>query len=146
MQRQIEGGSLSMQGVRVFFYGLFMDGALLRTRGLDPRDLARAWVDGWSLRIGRRATLVPAPDSRAYGLVMSLTMEELDRLYSDPSVQEYRPVPVLAQREKGEPIPALCYVLPAPPDPAERNAEYAEKLRTLARSVGLPAEYVDSIR
>ena len=33
-----------------------------------------------------------------------------------------------------------------PPAPSERNPEYADKLRAVARQVGLPAEYIASIR
>jgi hypothetical protein len=138
-------GDLRMQAVQVFFYGLFMDEKLLRSKELDPHDLEQAWVQGWSLRIGQRATVVSDPPRRVYGRVMSLTMGELDRLYIDPTVREYRPVPVLAQLERGEVIPALCYVLPIPPDSNEHNAEYAGKLRALARSIGLPNEYIESI-
>lgn len=135
-----------MQAVRVFFYGLFMDEALLRSKGTDPHDLEQARVQGWSLRIGRRATLVPDPPRRVYGRVMSLTVAELDRLYADPTVRDYRPVPLLAQLERGDAIPALCYVLPLPPDPNEHNPEYARKLSALARSIGLPKEYIESIQ
>ena len=135
-----------MNSVRVFFYGLFMDEKLLRSRELHPHDLDNAWVEGWSLRIGQRATLVPDPHRRVYGRVMSLTMSELDRLYVDPTVREYRPVPVLARLERGDAIPALCYILPNPPDPSEHNAEYAGKLRAVARSIGLPNEYIESIQ
>ncbi len=50
-----------------FFYGLFMDSEVLRdsqVMGVNPR---RAYVDGYALRIGRRATLVPSSGARAYG-------------------------------------------------------------------------------
>ena len=38
------------------------------------------------------------------------------------------------------------YNLPQPPAASERNPEYADKLRAVARKVGLPAEYLASIR
>jgi hypothetical protein len=41
---------------------------------------------------------------------------------------------------------ALCYNLPEPPPPDERNADYATTLRALAQRLGLPSEYVASIR
>lgn len=135
-----------MEHTHVFLYGLFMDEALLRSKGLDPQGIERASVEGLALRIGRRATLVPDPATRVHGVVVSLTLVDLDRLYADPTVHEYRPKAVLARLEGGEAIPALSYVLPSPPEPEEHNPEYAGKLRALARTLGLPEEYVASIR
>jgi len=98
------------------------------------------------LRIGQRATLVPVAGARVNGVAMSLTPSELDQLYSDPSVQAYKPQAVLAQLASGGVIAALCYNLPEPPSPSERNPGYAARLRAVAGKVGLPAEYVTSLQ
>ena len=66
-------------------------------------------------------------------------------MYSEPSVQVYRPEPVLATAPNGASVAALCYNLPEPPPANEQNAEYVGKLRSLAQRIGLPAEYVTSI-
>jgi hypothetical protein len=137
---------MSRRRADVFFYGLFMDQELLRSKGLRPENAELASVHGLALRIGQRAALVPTPGSRVYGLVMSLTVAELEKLYSEPSVQAYKPEPVLAQVASGGTIAALCYNLPQPPAATESNPEYAARLRTLAEKVGLPAEYLGSIR
>lgn len=134
-----------MRRADVFFYGLFMDEELLRARGLAPADMELAVVDGFALRIGERATLVPAPGNRVHGVVLSLTLSELDRLYAEPSVSAYRPEAVLARLASGGVIAALCYNLPQAPLPSERNPAYADKLRAVARKVGLPPEYTESI-
>jgi hypothetical protein len=47
--------------VEVFFYGLFMDEELLRGKGLEPEGGEIAAIDGFALRIGQRAALVPTP-------------------------------------------------------------------------------------
>jgi hypothetical protein len=130
----------------VFFYGLFMDQELLRSKGVKPEEPERGWVEGFALRVGQRAALVPAEGVRAHGVVMSLTLEELDRLYSEPSVQAYRPEALLVQLESGGAIAALCYNLPNPPSPSERNPEYAARLRALAEKIGLPTEYAKGIQ
>jgi hypothetical protein len=130
----------------VFFYGLFMDQELLRGKGLRPERIERGHVEDLALRIGQRAALVPAEGSRAHGVVMSLTQEELAKLYADPGVQAYRPEAVLVQLESGGTIAALCYNLPEPPSAAERNPEYASKLRALAEKIGLPGEYVRGLQ
>jgi hypothetical protein len=76
---------------------------------------------------------------------MKLSHAEVEKLYADPSVQVYRPEPVLAIASNGASIAALCYNLPEPPTANEHNPEYAGKLRSLAQRIGLPAEYVTSI-
>jgi hypothetical protein len=134
-----------MRRADVFFYGLFMDEELLRAKGVKPEGAELAAVEGLALRIGQRAALAPSPESRVHGLVMSLTLAELDRLYSESSVRAYQPQAVLAQLASGGTIAALCYNLAEPPAATERNPEYAAKLRVLAQKVGLPADYVATL-
>ena len=132
--------------IAVFFYGLFMDDSLLQEKGVTPRDGRRASVQDFSLAIGARATLVPLPRGTVHGVVFRLTHTEIDALYSDASVHVYRPEAVLAHVEDGTTVPALCFSLPLPPSPHERNADYAARLRSLAGRIGLPRDYVSSIR
>ena len=134
-----------MHRIAVFFYGLFMDAALLRQQGVDPCDCRTAAVKDFSLVIGARATLVPLPGATVHGVVCRLTFAEIDALYSSASVSVYRPEAVLAHLQDGTVVPALCFNLPAPPSPHERNADYASKLRELAERIGLPRDYVSSI-
>jgi hypothetical protein len=130
----------------VFFYGLFMDQSLLQSKGLSPQNSEIASVSGLALRIGQRAALVPEEKGTVYGVVMSLTLDEVERLYSDPTVQAYRPQAVLARLESGGQVAALCYNLRESPLPSERNPDYAAKLRSVAERVGLPREYVDQLK
>jgi hypothetical protein len=95
--------------VEVFLYGLFMDEELLRGKGLEPEGGEITAIDGFALRTGQRAALVPTPGAKVYGLVFSLTRSELDRLYSESSVQAYKPQAVLAQLASGGVVAALCY-------------------------------------
>jgi hypothetical protein len=135
-----------MRKIDVFFYGLFMDEDLLRSKGVTPANLRPAAVAGFELRIGDRATLIPAHSGLVYGLVASLSHAELERLYSEPSVSAYRPEAVLAELSTGEVLAALCFNLPEPPSAGERNVDYALKLRSLAERLNFPADYVASIR
>jgi hypothetical protein len=137
---------MSARRTDVFFYGLFMDRDLLRGKGLAPRDSELASVSDYALRIGERATMVRQPSARVYGVVMSLTLPELERLYSDPGVRAYRPEPVMAELAGGGAIAALCYTLAEPPPPSERNPEYAAKLRALGQKLGLPVEYLSALQ
>jgi len=98
--------------ISVFFYGLFMDAEALRAKGFHPSKGRQACVSGLALRIGRRATLVPAPAGRTFGFVIGLSHAELDRLYAEPSVAAYRPEAVIAQYGDGSCSAALCFNLP----------------------------------
>lgn len=134
------------QRFEVFFYGLFMDDDLLRGKGIVPMDPRAASLEGFGLRIGKRATLVHAPDERSYGVVMGLTRQELNTLYSGPGLENYRPEEVSCMTLAGEPIRALCYNLPEAPAPDEVNEEYAGQLRAVLVKLGFPAEYVERVR
>ncbi len=133
--RQIDG----------FFYGLFMDAEVLRQAGTKPSNFRRAYVADFALRIGQRATLVPFPGARAYGMLIALTYAEFDSLYSAPGLEAYRPEAVLAHTSEGMAIPALCYNLVQAPEPHERNPEYAMRLRSVLENLGFPVEYVESV-
>src|SRR5258708_7092662 len=137
---------MTTRQVDVFFYGLFMDEDLLRAKGVRPALVRVVSVQGFVLRIGQRASLAPDVSGRVHGVVASLTHSDLERLYSEPSVRAYRPEAVLARLPEGDMIAALCYNLEEPPSPDEHNAEYAAKLRVVAERLGLPKEYVESIR
>jgi hypothetical protein len=128
-----------------FFYGLFMDGDLLRADRVFPENPRRAYVEEFELRIGKRATLIRRVGARSYGMIFALTHEELDRMYSGPGLAHYRPEAVIAQPFQGEPVPALCYNLIEAPDSAERNAEYAARLRDVLAKLGFPQSYIESV-
>src|SRR3712207_2860099 len=119
-----------------------MDAAVLEAKGVRGTGSRLGVVRGWALRIGQRATLVPAPGGVVHGVVMTIALPDLDRLYAEASVQMYRPVAVLVEAAiEPAALPALAYVLSEPPTPEERNPEYAAKLRALAERLGLPAHY-----
>jgi hypothetical protein len=132
--------------IAVFFYGLFMDDALLREKGMNPVNSRMASVENFSLVIGARASLVPCAGQTVHGVLFSLTHSELDALYGEASVSVYRPEAVSARLADGSVIPALCFNLPVPPSIEERNPQYASKLKELAGRIGLPPGYVSSIK
>src|SRR5262245_37271568 len=128
MHLDSQGGNVEARRIAVFFYGLFMDVDLLRARGVQPAHVRDASVAGFALRIGQRATLIPAANARTFGLLMELTQAEIDRLYADASVRTYRPEAVIAECTDGSSVPALCFNLVNEPRPEEANPEYAAKL------------------
>ena len=136
---------MSDRRVDAFFYGLFMDIDVLRENGVAPLDPRRAYVDGFALRLGRRATLVPLAGARAYGMIFALTHAELDRLYTAPGLEQYRPEAGLARPLEGAAGPALCYNLREAPLPHERNPEYAARLQRALGKLGFPQDYIGSV-
>jgi hypothetical protein len=122
--------------IDVFFYGLFMDAELLRSKGASPQNIRRAGALGYELRIGDRATLWREPKACAYGFLMELTHEELEKLYAEDSVRAYRPEAILVQLDDGSRIPTLTFNLVESPSANKRNSEYTAKLRELARRLG----------
>ena len=137
---------MTVRSIAVFFYGLFMDAELLRAKGANPRAVEPASVNGFSIRIGQRATLVPDSEGRVHGMLRELSHEDIDRLYAEPGVQMYRPEAMLCETADGRLVPAVSFTLPQPPEATERNENYAEQLRALCRRLGLPTAYIDSIQ
>lgn len=131
--------------ISVFFYGLFMDAAVLASRGIHATDPAVAWLDGYRLRIGERATLLPEPGSRAYGVLMKMAPQDVKALYSEPSVADYVAEPVVATLPGDNRVSAVCYNLPAA-KLTGTNPEYAAALLSLATRLGLPDGYLEEIR
>lgn len=133
------------RGIDVFFYGLFMDVEVLRDNDATPANPRPGYVDGFALRIGARATLVAEHGARAYGMLVALTRPELERLYSGPGLEHYRPEAVVVRTLQGELTPALCYNLREAPLPHERNPDYTARLQGILRKLDFPAEYVKSV-
>jgi len=129
----------------VFFYGLFMDESLLASMGVRPMESTIGYVDGFGLHIGKRATLLPEANSRAYGVLMKITSEEVAALYSERSVADYIAEPVVVKLPDDTRVSAVCYNLPAA-RLGGTNPEYAAALLTLATKLGLPDSYLRHIR
>ena len=131
--------------VDAFFYGLYMDETVLAGAGVTPRAPRRASAHGYALRIGKRATLVAAPGSIAWGMVYALTPHDLAKLYGAPGLEVYRPEQIEVALENRAIIPVRVYNLAQPPAADERNPDYAEKLKAAMTRLGFPADYVARI-
>ncbi|MEZ5709383.1 MAG: gamma-glutamylcyclotransferase family protein [Blastomonas sp.] len=130
--------------MNIFFYGLFMDRAVLAEKGIVPSSIVTGHVDGFAIRIGARATLRPCPGARAYGVMMDIAAVDAERLYADPGVADYLPECVAVILSDGSVAEALCYNLPAD-KVAGTNRDYARALASLAASLGFPRTYLDEI-
>ena len=135
--------------VDVFFYGSYINFAVLAEVGIDERPYQVAHVDGFRLRIGPLANLVAEPGARAYGIVMKLTHVELERLYVEHAQGvlggTYLPEAVLATSTTGDSLPVLTYVS-HDMEPGAADPDYVERIHGPARELGFPDDYLDSIR
>jgi len=122
-----------------------MDESLLTSKGVRPTESTIGYVDGFGLHIGKRATLLPEANSRAYGVLMKITSEDAAVLYSEPSVADYVAEPVVVKLPGNIQVSAVCYNLPAA-RLTGTNPEYAAALLTLATKLGLPDSYLGHIR
>ncbi len=133
--------------VWVFFYGSYMNRAVLAEVDLRPADWSAARLDGFDVRIGPRANLVRAPGRAVFGALATATHSELERLYAharDVLGEEYLPETVTAVEASGAKREALCYLAPRMRErPAE--AAYVERILAGARELGAPAEYLDRL-
>ena len=129
----------------VFFYGLFMDEALLRGKGLNPENPRKAAVHGYKLAIGKRAMLVPQADAQSFGMVFTLSDAEIEALYAEPGLEMYRPETIRASFEGGTSAPVTTYNLDRSVMD-ERDVVYAAKLGAILERLGFPAAYVRSVR
>ena len=128
----------------VFFYGLFMDDDVLKDKGLNPQNLKRAYLTGFGLRIGERATLERSEEERSYGTLIQLESDELEKLYGSDGVSDYVPQTVLVTEMNGVTIKAVSYILPAE-NISGRNSEYAITLAGIAKKLDLPEGYIKEI-
>jgi len=122
----------------VFFYGLYMDEEILKSKGVSLRNKRVAFANGYKLRIGKMATLLRDENSKAYGLVYSLTQDEVEKLYISSGLTEYVSESLLLNLNDGELIASLCCNLINPPSEDEKNEEYYEKLVKCMKKYNLP--------
>jgi orotate phosphoribosyltransferase len=133
--------------VSVFFYGSYMNRAVLAEVDLRPTDWEPARVTDFDIRIAPRANLVRAPGSTVFGALASATHAELERLYAharDVLGEVYLPEAVRVLDASGASRPALCYVAA---EMCERPAEaaYVERILAGARELGAPTDYLERL-
>ena len=121
----------------VFFYGLYMDPEMLHLKNVSARHPRTALVEDYELRIGDKATLLRDPGKVAYGMVYSLTHEEINTLYWGSGLDAYA-AKVLSVKVGDNYLPVLTCNLMKPPKEGESNIEYAEKLKQAMKKLGLP--------
>jgi len=127
--------------MEVFFYGLFMDREILSKNGVKSSNPRMGFLLDYALKIGHRASLLPSPGERAYGILMTVESEAIQALYAEASVADYIPEEVNIVTTDNEQVAAICYNLPVELLTGT-NETYARALHKLAKQLGLPHEYL----
>jgi len=131
--------------IDAFFYGLFMDSDVLSKAGVKIVDPRQAYAEDYALVIGNRATLVSEYGKRSYGMVLSVTHIEINKLYSGYGLEDYCPEAIIVNLMGRKTLPAIVYNLLNPPLPEEANPEYAKNLREVLSKLEFPAEYIEAV-
>lgn len=126
----------------VFMYGSFMHPDVLARVGVVDSEYRPAALSEWALVFQPTANLVPLRRSICYGVVISLTANELGRLYAAPQMAVYNPTEVtVSLLSKPGSQKVATYLAPltmqADPDPA-----YLALLVDAARRHNLPEVYI----
>src|ERR1700752_4938337 len=114
----------------IFFYGTFMDPAVLNAQGIDCTELIPARLSGYELRLRPRGNLIANDRSVVYGSIANLRHDDIARLYQsldDRWGLKYLPEAVLAETLDGTYKPALCYIVPHMEDSAP-DPEYVTQM------------------
>lgn len=137
-----------MANVSVFFYGSYMNFAVLAEAGIERRDFKIVNAPGFDLVIAPRANLLRDQGACVYGIMTDLSHAELEHLYGpfaqNQLGQRYLPQAVLVRDRDLAWYPTMTYVChhmayeKADPDYVRRILEPASGYR-------FPPSYLDHI-
>ena len=133
--------------VSVYFYGSYMNRAVLDEVGLSPRTWEVATLAGFDIDIRPRANLVRAQGCSVWGILCSATHAELDILYSharDVLGEVYLPYAMLVELAAGGYRLALCYICPRM-QARPADSDYIDRILAPAREHRFPPDYLDRI-
>ena len=132
----------------IFFYGTFMDPAVLNAQGIDCKEVIAARLSGYELRLRPRGNLVANDRAVVYGSIAKLKHDDITRLYQsleDRWRLRYLPQAVLVETLYGTYKPALCYIVPHMEDSAPDSA-YVTQMVSAIRAIGLPEWYAEHVK
>lgn len=108
-----------------FFYGLHMDSARLRERGLQPGREQPGSACGYRLHLGAKAMLLPAAGAVAPGRLIELSEADFAALYREEPTYEREELTIFCEPGRWLAAPAMIHRDPPvhlPPDPAYHQA------------------------
>jgi len=130
--------------VWTFFYGSYMNFAVLQEVNYVPGKWSVAKLSGFDIVIRPRANLIRSDQHCVYGIVATATHQELGRLYAHAKEvlgEVYLPEAVLVEMLEGKWQPALCYICPEmKPQPAA--PDYVDRIVKPAKEFGFLEWYI----
>jgi len=143
----IRSNEMDKQEVLTFFYGSYINLAVLKEVNYIPGKIEVAKLTGYKISISPLAN-IEMSDDVVYGILATGTHKELDRLYNHAETilgGKYLPRAVLVQKISGEWVPALTYVST---NLIERQADndYVERIAKPAEEMNFPGWYVEKLR
>ena len=112
--------------------------------GLQPERVDVVRLSGFDIQISPHACITRSSEHSIYGILVSATHAQLQRLYAKDGVGVFLPEAVIVENERGGLQPAMCYIPPAADDkPAD--LDYLDQLLAAARGHGFPAWYVERL-
>lgn len=127
--------------VSVFFYGSFMRQDVMAKSAFYPVQIDVAKLNGYDIDLDPHANIFPHPLSSVYGILVSATHEELNRMYAVSGVGVFLPEAVLVAVNHSHWTPALCFMPPSRGESSPDQA-YLARLIEAATLRGLPEDYV----
>lgn len=130
--------------VPVLFYGGLIHPAIQERVGLNPHGTRRAILRDYRIAFEPWVNLHQAPFRRVHGLIMDVSHEQLEKIYSSLAAR-YFPVPVICDLVDGAQEPALCYIAPRM-DPGPIDPPHVHALLDGAKLWQFPADYIEDVR
>lgn len=133
--------------VWVFFYGSYMNFAVLQEVDLIPAEWEVASAPGFDLRIAPRANLIRSDQHTVWGINVTATHSELTRLYDHAKGvlgETYLPEAILTFTGDGRIRPAMTYLCPHM-ESRPADGAYVERIAAPARQLGFPTWYLERI-
>lgn len=130
--------------VEAFFYGLYMDPALIESLGFDPVSVEKAKVSSYALDLFGSAKIIPREGGVVWGNIIELSQSDLMAMYSFESTKNYSPELIQASDINGNDKLVNCYNLPESGN-EPFNSEYHLKLLKLLKELDFPVDYIASL-
>lgn len=124
----------------VFFYGLFMDMAALRARGVQPADEQIVTVPNHVVRLRAKAVLLEVQGGMAAGVLARITETDFRTLYEHQI--DYREIQVSALTRSGRSIPAVTMVHRDPDHVGSTDPIYSARWHELTTRLNISARTI----
>jgi cation transport regulator ChaC len=137
----------SKRPVWTFFYGSFMNKAVLARAGVFATGARRGRLEGWDIEIRPRATLLPSKRHRVYGILAKVTHADLEKLYAKDwfGFGTYLPEAVIVFDAQRRRTAAICYIAWQSKG-GKPTQDYLRKVISTAVDYDFPRSYIERIR